>query len=250
MDDDLTITTLAERPGLRDPLWRMPNTWPEFMRNEPLGTADDERIVAELPEYVLVVTDSRGEVVARALSVPFALDVDGRRELPPTGWDHVLVWAFSDALGGRKADTMSAVETAVAPGVQRRGLSGRLVRALREQARVRGFKELVAPLRPSAKHLEPDTPMSEYAFRSREADGLPHDPWIRVHIRAGAVIGAVAPASRTVSGSLDQWRAWTGLPFDSDGPVTVPGALVPVHCSVTHGHAVYTEPNVWVRHRL
>ncbi len=54
----------------------------------------------------------------------------------------------------------------------------------------------------------------------------------------------------TVSGTLEQWRAWTGLPFDTEGPVEVPGALVPVHCSPAHGYAVYTEPNVWVRHRV
>jgi len=30
----------------------------------------------------------------------------------------------------------------------------------------------------------------------------------------------------------------------------VPKALVPVHCDVRHDHAVYVEPDVWVRHDL
>ena len=51
-------------------------------------------------------------------------------------------------------------------------------------------------------------------------------------------------------GSLAQWRAWTGLPFDTDGDVIVPGALVPIKCDATHDYAVYVEPNVWVRHHL
>jgi hypothetical protein len=42
----------------------------------------------------------------------------------------------------------------------------------------------------------------------------------------------------------------TGLPFDELGPVAVPGALVPVQCSVEHDYAVYVEPAVWVHHRL
>jgi hypothetical protein len=46
-----------------------------------------------------------------------------------------------------------------------------------------------------------------------------------------------------------QWRKWTGLPFDRDGAVVVPGALVRVHCDIAAGHAVYVEPNVWVEHR-
>ncbi len=90
--------------------------------------------------------------------------------------------------------------------------------------------------------------MAEYVER-RRPDGLPEDPWLRVHVRAGGEIVRVAPASMTVSGSLAEWRAWTGLPFDRDGAVEVPGALTPVHCDLAQDHAVYVEPNVWVRHR-
>jgi len=91
--------------------------------------------------------------------------------------------------------------------------------------------------------------MAEYAFLARD-DGLPVDPWLRVHVRAGGEIVAVAPCSMTITGTLDQWRAWTGLPFDETGPVVVPYALTPVLCDVAHDHAAYIEPNVWVRHRL
>lgn len=52
----------------------------------------------------------------------------------------------------------------------------------------------------------------------------------------------------TVSASPAQWHQWTGVPFDHDGDIEVPGALVPVHCNLTHDHAVYVEPNVWGRH--
>lgn len=53
-----------------------------------------------------------------------------------------------------------------------------------------------------------------------------------------------------IPGALADWRAWTGLPFDTTGPVEVPGALAPVHCDVAHDHAVYCEPCVWVHHSL
>jgi hypothetical protein len=53
-----------------------------------------------------------------------------------------------------------------------------------------------------------------------------------------------------VAGSLAEWRAWTGLPFDRTGDAIVPRALVPVHCDTGHEHAVYVEPNVWVEHNL
>ncbi|WP_405925228.1 N-acetyltransferase [Streptomyces sp. NBC_00035] len=273
----LKVSSLAERPEMLGQVVGMANTWPEFLLHDPVGNAHYGRIATELPEYVLFAEDERGDVVAHAYSVPFALiDVDeddeedeyeGREEhegreayvdeeaggargvLPARGWDEVLARAFADRRRGTPPDTVSAISIVVAPHVQGGGLSGRMLSAMRDNARAHGFGEVVAPVRPSAKHLEPRTPMQEYAFRKR-ADGLPHDPWLRVHVRAGGVIEAVAPASMTVAASLEEWRDWTGLPFDTEGLVEVPGALVPVHCETGRGYAVYVEPNVWVRHTL
>jgi hypothetical protein len=106
---------------------------------------------------------------------------------------------------------------------------------------------MFAPVRPTVKALEPLTPMAEYIARTRE-DGLPTDPWLRVHIRAGGRIEKVAPTSMVVPGTIADWRRWTGMEFAASGPTVVPGALVPVHVSLEHDHAVYVEPNVWVRH--
>lgn len=247
---ELKITTLAARPELAGPMQEMPETWPEFVLEDLVGWANFPRLAVDFPEYALVATDPDGAVAARAYSVPFALHAPGRGELPEGGWDQSLLWAFSDLRRGRTPDTVGAVEIAVAKGRQGEGISGRMVAAMRENAGRLGFRELVAPVRPSAKHLDASAPMEEYARRTRAEDGLPYDPWLRVHARAGGVIEAVAPVSMTVSGSLERWRSWTGLPFDEEGPVEVPGALVPVHCSVAHGYAVYVEPNVWVRHRV
>ncbi|WP_413758621.1 N-acetyltransferase [Streptomyces sp. MMBL 11-3] len=245
----LTIASLAERPEMLGRVTGMADTWPAFLRNDLVGNAHYGRIAGELPEYVLFAEDTDGEVVAHAYSVPFALGDGGAGALPPRGWDEILVWAFGDLRRGVVPDTVSAISVVVAPHAQGSGLSGRMLAAMRDNARERGFAEVVAPVRPSAKHLEPRTPMEEYAFRTR-GDGLPHDPWLRVHVRAGGCVEAVAPASMTVAASLDEWRGWTGLPFDEEGLVEVPGALVPVHCEPARGYAVYVEPNVWVRHVL
>ncbi len=248
---DLKITTLAERPELAGPLWNMAEDWPEFILYDPVGWSLIGRLVKEFPEYVLVATDADAEdkVVARAFSVPLALRARDEDGLPDGGWDQVMLWAFSDLRHGKDPDTVSAIEITVDRTARGKGVSGRLLAAMRENARARGFGELVAPVRPNAKHLEPAARIDEYAYRTRE-DGLPRDPWLRVHVRAGGVIEKVAHASMTVSGSTAQWRRWTGLPFDTDGPVEVPGALVPVHCEALRGYAVYVEPNVWVRHTL
>ncbi|MBA0053281.1 N-acetyltransferase [Streptomyces sp. AJS327] len=244
----MVITTLAERPELTPRIYELSDTWPEFVFFEPVAGALLGRVPEEFPEYCLVATDG-DRVVARGFSVPFDAGFGRRTELPDQGWDRVLLWAFSDQRSGRQPTSVSALEITVDTGYVGRGLSHRMLTALREAAARQGHRELLAPVRPNAKHLRPHLPMAEYV-EERRADGLPTDPWLRVHVRAGGTVERIAPASMTVGGSLDQWRRWTGLPFDRDGAVAVPGALAPVHCDTAHDQAVYVEPNVWVRHRL
>lgn len=243
------MSSLAARPEMLRPVLDMPDSRPRFTTQDPVGDSHYGRIPTEFPQYVTFAEDERGEVVAHAYGVPFRLGAEGGGELPARGWDEVLVRAFADLRRGVRPDTVCAISIVVAPHVQGRGLSSRMLEAMRDNARTHGFTEVVAPARPSAKHLEPHSPIEEYAHRVRP-DGLPHDPWLRVHARAGATVERVAPASMTVSGSLEQWRGWTGLPFDTQGDIEVPGALVPVRCEPERGCAVYVEPNVWMRHRL
>ena len=240
----LTISVLADRPDLVEAMWNMPNSWPEFMRHDPIGGLFYGNVETRFPEYVLVAQDDIGEVVACAYSIPFVLEGGG---LPDNGWDYVIRNGLLANLRGQRPNAVSAVEIAVRPDRQRAGVSQQMLVALRENAARRGFAELVAPVRPNGKS-DVHEPMSKYAFRVRQ-DGLPVDPWLRAHVRAGGRIDKVALRSMVIPGTLEEWRDWTGLPFDETGPVLVPSALAPVHCDVAHGVATYVEPNVWVVHR-
>ena len=245
---DVRITSVAERPELHGPLWRMPDTWPEFMGHDDTAAAFFGRVPSTFPDLSLVATDG-GEVVARAFAAPFELHGHREGELPPGGWDRVLLWAFRDHENGTRTDTVSALEIAVRPDHLGQGLSHRMLAALRKAAAEAGYAELVAPVRPNEKHHDPHETAAAYIRRTRD-DGLPVDAWLRTHVRAGATIHGVAPRSMVIAGSLAQWREWTGLSFDTSGEVVVPLALVPVVCDLDHDYAVYVEPNVWVRHRL
>ncbi|MEU2608118.1 hypothetical protein [Streptomyces albus] len=246
-DDRVLITPLAERPELAGQIWDLDDSWPVFVVEDLVANAVPA-VPEWFPQHCVVATDG-DRVVARGLSVPFNARMSGREELPDGGWDRLLVWALIDRRLGRPVTTAGALEVTIDNAYLGRGLSHRMLAALRETARARGLDALVAPVRPNGKHLRPHVPMSEYV-RELRPDGLPEDPWLRVHVRAGGTVEKIAPASMTVSAPPAQWRAWTGLPFDRDGDVVVPGALVPVHCDLAHDHAVYVEPNVWVRHRL
>lgn len=240
----LQVVTLAQRPDLTDAMLTMEAEWPPYIQPDPMlvGWAFNR-----YPHHQLVVLDGP-EVVARAASVPFAWDGDPA-SLPDTGWDEALRTSMLDTYAGRELTALCALEVAVVPGKRGLDLSGRTLAAVADNARRHGYSEIVVPVRPSNKHTEPHVPMAEYVARTRD-DGLPADPWLRVHVRAGAEVLKVCPVSMTISGSLTQWREWTGLPFDTSGPVVVPGALTPVEVNVPHNRAVYIEPNVWTRHRL
>lgn len=244
----IEIHTLAERPELQDATWDLSHLWPEFMRSDPLADLYFARLAA-YADHVLVARDG-DRTVGRAYAVPFAFGPEhDRPRLPDDGWDAVVRWSWSDHLAGRAPTHVSALEITVLPELRGSGLAGRLLAAMRAGAEAVGALALVAPVRPSRKHLEPATPMVEYAARVRD-DDLPQDPWLRLHVRAGGRLAAVCPRSMAIPGTLAEWRAWTGLPFDRSGPVTVPDALVPVHVDVDQDHAVYVEPNVWVVHDL
>lgn len=242
---DLEISVLADRPDLHDAIDEMPSPWPEFMRHDPIGNMYYAHVSGQYAEYCLVAQDDTKRVVAQAFSVPFRLEGD---ELPVDGWDGAIRRGLRTKLAGDTPNIVSAIEISIRPDAQGMGLSSQMLAAMRANAARLGFTELVAPVRPNGKQ-DLDLPMHEYAFQTRE-DGLPVDPWLRVHVRAGGRIDKVATRSMVIPGTLEEWRSWTGLPFDKSGPVHVPFGLAPVMCDVGHDHAVYVEPNVWVRHKI
>jgi GNAT superfamily N-acetyltransferase len=252
----LVVATFAERPELRDRVFggEIQSAVPEFMRHDPAGAlyyADG--MLDEYREFGLVAIDPAepDRPVARAFSVPFAFrdGTKGRDVLPDDGWDAVIRWGYEDRRTGRRTNAVSALEIMVAPRLQGRGVSRRMLGALRDNAGRLGFRDLYGPLRPTEKDKEPLTPFADYVAR-RRPDGEPHDAWIRTHVRAGAEIVKIAPRSMVAAGTIAEWREWTGLPFDQSGPAIVPGALSPIHVSLEQDHAVYVEPNLWVRHPL
>jgi hypothetical protein len=242
---DLHVVSLAERPELEPAMLTMESSWPAYIAPDPILV---HWAFERHAEHQLVVLGDDGTVIARAASVPFGWDGDPGT-LPDTGWDQALRQSMADTYEGRDLNTLCALEISVIPELLGQNMSGRVLKALIEHGRQAGCHDLVAPVRPSRKHLEPQVPMSEYAARTRP-DGLPEDPWLRVHVRVGGQVLGVCPVSMTISGSLAQWREWTGLPFDTSGPVEVPGAVSPVVADADQDFAVYIEPNVWVRHRL
>jgi hypothetical protein len=167
----------------------------------------------------------------------------------PAGLDEVLERGVGD-LERERAPTVVSALLAIVPHAQRgRGLSSVVLGAMKTVAAERGLGALIAPVRPTLKDRYPLTPMERYARWERD-DGLPFDPWLRVHRRLGAEFLRVAPRSMVITGTVFEWEEWTGMLFPESDAYVVPGALRPVVMDLERDLGVYEEPNVWMRHSV
>jgi GNAT superfamily N-acetyltransferase len=234
------VFTYAERPDLAARTGEVEDTFAEFLGHGVVALGHWGKLREQLPELQLVLWDEeRDAVVGHARTLP-AREAEGL----PGGIDDMLETWFGE--GARpEPDVLSAMVAVVDRGRRGGGLSRLLIEGMRDLARREGFRSLIAPVRPTWKDRYPLTPLKRYVRWTRE-DGLPFDPWIRVHARLGAELLEVCPASMRVEGTREEWQAWTGMAFPDDGEYVVPGALVPV--SFEGGRGVYVEPNVWMRH--
>ena len=240
LERGVNLVSYEQRPELLDRRDELGAAWDEFMYHDAVAGEHWNRQYEEFPDLQLFLLDEDDRLLAEsnAVPVPFAPDA-----LPDDGWDAALAQA-ADA--GAKA--VSAI--AITIGVEHRGkgLSRTMLTGMREAVAARGLTDLVAPVRPSQKHVYPLTPMERYVEWRRD-DGKLIDAWLRTHEQAGADLIKVAPDSMWIGGSVADWESWTGMRFPDSGAYVVPGALVPVEIDREADTGVYVEPNVWMHHR-
>lgn len=232
------IFTLGERPELEQRLDEVADPWPEFIHHDQVLNARWDDLYTRWPEFQLVLVDTETEeVLGKGNTMPVAWD--GQVETLTGGVVDVFEREFPNP------NVLCAVVAVVDAKQQGRGLSGQIIGGMAETAGRAGLECLIAPVRPTWKDRYPLVPLEDYMRWTRD-DGMPFDPWIRLHARLGAELLAVAPRSLDISGSAADWESWTGMHFPQDGDYVVPGALVPVRFEGGVGR--YLEPNVWMRH--
>lgn len=244
----MEIVDLGSRPDLADAALNLGDVGGEFIYRGSSGKMITlERFRRHWARYFLIAIED-DVPIARALSVPLAYPADDRAELPDHGWDEAIQWAAQDKMDGRAPNALCALEVVIDPAHRGRGLSAPMLKALKDRAAETGLEKLIVSVRPIGKEQEPDVPMPEYATRRRD-DGLFADRWLRTHERLGARMIKICPFAVTISGSLEDWREWTGVKL-VDGDNTFPGGIAPIVASVERDYGVYVEPNVWMEHPM
>ncbi len=242
----LEVFTAEERPDLwaraRDER-TFDRLWPEYNQHGTHAASYFGVLVPRFAHFQALFVDNRsGALVARARTIPFWWD--GAVGHLPGGIDAVGLSAVHDP---RAPTALSALSAEVCATHQRSGLSGIVLTTMAAMARRAGLAPLVAPVRPMWKDRFPLQSIGDYA-RWRRRDGLPFDPWIRLHIRLGARILRPEPWSMEFTAPVAEWETWTGRQFRRDGSYVFPGGLAPLNVAGRIGR--YWEPNVWLRHEV
>ena len=244
----LTLATAAERPEMVEDMRRLgASPWPEFLNHGVVIEALWPCLYELAPDYQFALLEQRsGSLAAIGNCIPIRWD-GYPRSLPDGGLDAVLESGVAYVRDGTTATAASALMIVVTQEWLGRGISGEALRAMADVARRHGLPELVAPVRPTHKHRYPLIPIERYIGWRRQ-DGLPVDPWIRVHERVGGRILRPAAAAMRVTGSVADWERWTQMALPESGSYVVPGALVPVEIDRERDLGVYEEPACWMRH--
>lgn len=241
------VLTAAARPDLEERA-RALDVWPEYNRHGDVVSRYWGSLREAFPDFQFVLCDeAEDDFLAQGHSIPCFWD--GTIEGLPAGVDGAIEGGFElDERGGR-ANALCAMAIEIPPPHQGRGLSRTMVEAMIGIAAAHGLGDLIAPVRPSWKERYPLTSIERYAYWTR-ADGLPFDPWMRVHARLGAEILRPEPRSLRITGTVSEWEEWTGLPLPESGEYVFPHGLATLRIDREADLGSYWEPNVWMRHRV
>lgn len=249
-----TLQTVAEHPALAEAIQALiERTWPAYIQGAwPAGAypeLDWMGVYTHWPHYQFALLDAAdGSLLAGGNAAPLAY-TGALADLPDEGWDWALHTATTHVRTDVQPTLLCALSITVATAAQGRGLSGVMVRTMRELAAAAGFSHLIAPVRPTCKSRYPLIPIQAYMHWTA-ADELPFDPWLRTHVRAGGGVVKACPRSMSLQGNVAGWERWTGLKMPGSGHYVVPELLAPLQVNRDRDRGVYIEPNVWVAHVL
>jgi hypothetical protein len=239
--------THRDDPGLLERIEGLSaQVWPEYNMHGDVMNQYWGRLYEVFPDFQFVLYDDDTDtVLAEGHTLPCSWNgtIDGL----PAGIDGAMLDGFAGAEAGAAPNTLCALAVEIPPVHQARRLSATMLEAMRSIAVRHELSSVIAPIRPNWKERYPITPIEEYATWTR-GDGLPFDPWMRVHARLGARTLKAEPESLLITGSVAAWERWTEMEFPASGEYVFPNGLAPVTIDRARDVGRYWEPNIWMVH--
>lgn len=242
----MKMTTLKERPEFYDALKKLNGSaWPEFLLNWDCPNWSE--LFTTFAGYQPLVLDEEENLIAFGDTVPLVWNDEFM--FFPDDLEIGVNLAVQHNEAGMKPNLLLALAVVVSEERRGEGLSSAVLGSMKDLARKNEIADLLVPVRPTLKTKYPLAKIEDYALWKRE-DGLPFDPWLRVHERLGAEFLKTAEVSLTVSGSVSDWESWTKMKFPQSGRYTVDGALNPISIDCEKNTGIYDDPCIWVRYSV
>ncbi len=222
------------------------DAFPPFISADPVAAVYIGRVRQWFGEFDVMLLDDQDQPAATGWGVPIRWT--GELTDLPSGYTDTTRRAVELHERGEQPDTFVICGGIVNRQLARRGVAGELIAALRDLPATSALSRVIAPVRPTLKPAYPLIPIETFAGW-RRPDGLPLDPWLRTHVRAGGTIIATADRSQAMTGSVAEWESWTGLSLPSTGHYVIPNGLSTLYIDRERDLGTYVEGNVWVRHR-
>jgi hypothetical protein len=252
--DGYQILTVADEPDLAQRIQELVEVvWPRYVVEATIEgysrySPNWMGIFTRWPHFQFGLIDADGAVIGSGSMLTFHWS--GKDDdLSDDGWDWLRHVAQQQFEAGQQPNTAAALGASILPTHQSKGLSSTILRVMRHLAQEAGLQRLVVPVRPNFKARYPIIPIEDY-IQWTNGEGLPFDPWMRVHSRLGARL--IKPCSRamTMGGTVAQWETWTGVAIPGSGDFVLPDLLAPLHVDHAADRCIYVEPNVWMEHKI
>ncbi len=222
-------------------------TWPEFMQHDKTANKYWPYLYNEFLSYQFAIS-YENQIIGICNSVPINW-YKPLNDLPVSAIDWSMKKAFDDFNRNLTTNLIIGIQILIDKKYQNRNISYEMIEVLKKIAVNKQIENIAFPVRPTLKCNYPLIPMEEY-LKWQNKNGLPFDPWIRVHIKIGGKIVGICRKSMTISGSVSQWEKWTGLIFQSSGDYIIDKALTPIKIDREKNIGIYIEPNVWIIHNI
>lgn len=241
----MEIITLDRKKELQKDLLSINDSaWPEFMLH--WNCSAWSHLFSTFDNYqILIIEDNN--IMAFGHTIPFYWDKN--LNTIPNNLKILVERAVQNYKNGFKPNILLALAAVVSKDYLGRGLSFEIVKEMKNIALKNDLGKLIVPVRPTLKPKYPLISIDTYSNWKRH-DGLPFDPWLRVHKKLGGVIFKTSDECMTITGNVKEWEKWTGLKMPSSGKFIVEGALNPVNIDIDSNIGKYSDPCIWIKYQV
>ncbi|AGB80667.1 amino acid adenylation enzyme/thioester reductase family protein [Serratia sp. FGI94] len=237
---------LSQKPALRGELTQLhQQSWPAFFAADHATLNHWPTLLRQHEDDQLLLLNEQQQLSGAVHTT--RIDWDGQTASLQRGWTGAIADGISrDA--SRKPNTLVALAALVAPQERGQGLSRILLDTIKQHAIASGMTRCIIPLRVTGKAAYPAMTFADYVYAT-DADGRPLDPWLRVHLAAGARLLGIADRSQRVAADSKRWSQWLAQDVTAPGLHHHPSLFTPLSVD-EQGQGIYDEPCVWVEHPL